>query len=195
MACCIPLPLVQPYQPCSGSKHSGVIVFKMRLAQTGGMTLAEFMDRPRPPRRFEDLEVGETRRSSPRTVTQQDIVHFAQQYDPQWFHADPEAARGSHFGELVASGVHVLAIWRQLDHEINGDIDFVCGIGFDNFRLKTALRAGDTVHATSRITTLTPSTSGKPRGTAVTFYQLRNQNDDVVLEFDSINLVYSRAAY
>lgn len=158
------------------------------------MTLAKPMHRPRPPRRFEDLELGETRRSSSRTVTHQDIVHFAQQYDPQWFHADPEAARSSHFGELVASGVHVLAIWRQLDHEINGDIDFVCGIGFDNFRLKTALRAGDSVHAISLIKSLKLSTSGKARGTAVTFYQLRNQNDDIVLEFDSINLVYSRAS-
>ena len=71
------------------------------------------MDRPRPPRKFEDLELGEIRRSSLRTVTQQEIVDFARQYDPQWFHSDPEAARTSHFGELVASGVHVLAIWRQ----------------------------------------------------------------------------------
>lgn len=166
----------------------------MLLAQTKRMTLAKPMDRPRPPRKFEDLELGEIRRSSSRTVTQQEIVDFARQYDPQWFHSDPEAARTSHFGELVASGVHVLAIWRQLDHEINSDIDFVCGIGFDNFRLKTALRAGDTVYATSRVISLTYSTSGKPRGTAVTYYELRNQNEEIVLQFNSINLVYSRAA-
>lgn len=152
------------------------------------------MDRPRPPRKFEDLELGETRRSSSRRVSQDEIIAFARQYDPQWFHADPEAARASHFGELVASGVHVLAIWRQLDHEINSDIDYVCGIGFDDFRLKTALRAGDTVYATSRVVSLAPSTSGKPRGTAVTYYELRNQNEEIVLQFKSINLVYSRAA-
>lgn len=148
----------------------------------------------RPLRKLEDLAVGESRRSSSRRITEQEIVDFARQFDPQWFHTDPEAARDSHFGEVVASGVHVLAIWRQLDHEINNDIDFVCGIGFDEFRLKNALRPGDVVYATSEILSITPSSSGKPRGTVVTYYELRNQNDDVVLHFKSINLVYSRKA-
>ena len=152
------------------------------------------MSAPRPPRSFEDLEVGEERVSSPRTVTLEEIVDFATKYDPQWFHADPEAAKHSHFGEVVASGVHSFAIWRQLDHEINSDIDFVCGVGFDDFRLKTPLRAGDTVRARSRIKSLTPSQSGKPRGSAVWYYELVNQNDEIVIHFDSINLIYTRDA-
>lgn len=145
-------------------------------------------------RKFEDLTVGERRQSETRTVTEAELLEFARQYDPQWFHADPEKARESHFGGLIASGVHVLAIWRQLDHTINGDVDFVCGIGFDEFRLVTALRAGDTVYVTSEIVSLTPSASGKPRGTAITHYEMRNQNDAVVVRFDSINLVYCRSA-
>lgn len=148
---------------------------------------------PRPKRKFEDLEVGEMRVSPLRTVTQAEIVEFAEKYDPQWFHSDPEAARDSVFGEVVASGVHVLAIWRQLDHAINSDIDFVCGVGFDNFRLKSALRPDDTVYAKSRIISLEPSRSGKPRGTAVTYYELINQHGDIVLQFESINLVHTRA--
>ena len=151
------------------------------------------MQTQRPPRKFEDLKVGETRTSRRFTVTEEEIVTFARQYDPQWFHADPEAAQTSHFGGLVASGVHILAIWRQLDHEINGDIDYVCGVGFDKLRLKTALRAGDTVVASSTVTSLNASTSGKPRGTAVTHYRLVNQKGDTVVCFDSINLVYKRA--
>lgn len=148
----------------------------------------------RPPRKFEDLEIGETRVSSKRTITLEEIVDFASKYDPQWFHADVEAARQSHFGEIVASGVHSFAIWRQLDHEINSDIDFVCGVGFDNFRLKNALRPGDTVYATSRIKSLTPSKSGKARGTAVWYYELRNDRDEIIMHFDSINLIYTRSA-
>ena len=125
---------------------------------------------------------------------QQEIIDFANLYDPQWFHRDVVAARNSHFGEVVASGVHVLAIWRQMDHEINGNIDFVCGVGFDELRLKTALRGGDTVYVTSEITKLTPSESGKPRGTAMTFYKMVNQAGDVIVSFTSINLVYTAAA-
>lgn len=148
----------------------------------------------RPLRKFEDLAVGETRVSAAREVTLAEILEFAAKYDLQWFHADVEAAKHSHFGEVVASGVHSFAIWRQLDHQINSDIDFVCGIGFDNFRLKTALRPGDVVHAESRIISLEPSRSGKARGTAVWYYELRNDRGEIIMHFDSINLVYTRSA-
>jgi acyl dehydratase len=148
----------------------------------------------RPARAFEDLVVGELRQSSPRTVTQDDIITFARQYDPQWFHLDPEAAKQSLFGEVVASGVHVLALWRQMDHEINGDIDFVCGVGFDDLRLRKALRSGDTVFVKSEISTLAPSTSTPDRGTAITRYAMINQRAEDVVTFTSINLVYTRAA-
>ncbi len=147
----------------------------------------------RPPRKFEDLVIGEERRSGPRTVSEEEMVEFARKYDPQWFHADPEAARESVFGEVVASGVFVLAIWRQLDHAINSDIDFICGIGFDEFRLEKAMRPGDTVTAHSRIVELMPSKSRDDRGTAITEYRLTNQNDETVLRFKSINLVRRRA--
>ena len=149
----------------------------------------------RPPRKFEDLVLGEERISSPRTVTTEEIVDFARRYDPQWFHADPDAAVESHFGEVVASGIHVLALWRQMDHEINSDIDFVCGVGMDEMRLPRAVRGGDRLHARSRIVSLQPSTSGKPRGTAITEYAVRNQHGEDVLTFRSINLVYSREAF
>lgn len=147
----------------------------------------------RPPRMFEDLNVGEQRTSPPRTVSEEEMVRFAREYDPQWFHSDPEAAKESTFGEVVASGVFVLAIWRQLDHQINSDIDFVCGIGFDEFRLEKALRPGDTVTAHSEIVELIPSKSRSDRGTAITQYRLTNQDGDTVLRFKSINLVHRRA--
>lgn len=148
----------------------------------------------RPERKFEDLDVGEQRTSSHRVVTEEDIVAFARQYDPQWFHAEPDNAKESIFGEVVASGIHLLAIWRQLDHEMNRDIDFVCGVGWDEVRMKKAVRPGDTVRATSQIVSLAPSRSGKARGTAITRYALVNQHGEEVLSFLSTNLVYSRGA-
>jgi acyl dehydratase len=147
----------------------------------------------RPPRKFEDLRIGEERRSATRTIGADEILAFAREYDPQWFHSDPDAARASVFGELVASGIHTLAIWRQLDHAMNGDIDFVCGVGWDEVRMKNALRSGDTVHAVSRIVDLRPSTTRTDRGTAITEYALVNQHGDTVVSFRSINLVYTQA--
>ena len=148
----------------------------------------------KPWRSFEDLVVGETRRSETVTVTEDEIVTFAKSYDPQWFHTDPEAAKASVFGEVVASGIHVLALWRRLDHSINADIDFVCGVGWEHVRLKRAVRAGDVVYVTSEIVSLEPSRSGKDRGTAVTRYALLTEHGEECLTFESINLVYTRAA-
>jgi acyl dehydratase len=147
----------------------------------------------RPHRSYEDLAVGEFRTSAPRTVTQQEIIAFARQWDPQWFHSDADLARGSVFGEVVASGIHVLALWRQMDHAINSDIDFVCGIGWDELRLKKAIRAGDTIHVTSEIVSLTPSATRTDRGTALTRYAVVNQHGEEAVTFTSINLVYTRA--
>lgn len=149
----------------------------------------------RPARKFEDLVVGEERVSAPYLVTREEIVDFARRYDPQWFHVDPAAAIDSHFGEVVASGIHILALWRQMDHAMNGDIDFVCGVGWDEVRMKRAVRGGDSLSAWSRIIALHPSDSGKPRGTAITDYAVRNQHGADVITFRSINLVYSRAAF
>jgi acyl dehydratase len=147
----------------------------------------------RPARAFEDLAIGERRKSSSRHVSQADIIEFARQYDPQWFHNDVEAAKDSVFGEVIASGIHILALWRQLDHEINGDIDFVCGVGMDELRLKNALRSGDHIHVTSEILELIPSKSGANRGTAITDYTVINQRGEQLATFRSINLVYTRA--
>lgn len=146
-----------------------------------------------PWRCFEDLAVGEKRVSRSRTVTEDEIVEFARAHDPQWFHTDPEAARASVFGQVVASGIHVLALWRQLDHTINSDIDFVCGVGWEHLRLKRAVRAGDTIHVTSEILSLEPSRSGKERGTAVTRYAVLLDDGTECVTFESINLVYTRA--
>ena len=68
-----------------------------------------------PSRYFEDLDTGEYAESSPVTVSEEEIVDFATRYDPQYFHMNPEAAR-SHpqFGEVVASGIHILAINLQI---------------------------------------------------------------------------------
>jgi acyl dehydratase len=145
-----------------------------------------------PHRTFEDLCVGEFRRSRERLVTQEEILAFARSYDPQWFHSDPERARRSVFGEVVASGIHVLAMWRQLDHEINSDIDYVCGVGWDELRLRRAIRAGDVIHVTSKIVELRRSETREDRGTALTRYAVVTQRGEEAVTFTSINLVYTR---
>lgn len=149
---------------------------------------------PHPARKWEDLEIGEETVSSPLTVTAEDILRFAGSYDPQYFHADAEAAKDSLFGELVASGIHTAALWRIMDHEVNGNVDWVCGVQWDDVRWRRAVRAGDTLVAHSRVISKRPSESRPGIGLAVLEHWVDNQDDITVFSFTSTDLVYRRAA-
>jgi acyl dehydratase len=59
---------------------------------------------------FEDFSPGMTKVFGPVSVSQQDIVTFAKEFDPQPFHIDEIAARDSFVGTLIASGWHTCAL-------------------------------------------------------------------------------------
>src|SRR4029077_2581588 len=63
---------------------------------------------------WEDVAIGMRRELGHHTFSEEEIVRFAKMYDPQPFHIDPEAARSSLFGGIIASGWHTAAIWMKL---------------------------------------------------------------------------------
>ena len=143
-------------------------------------------------RYYDDLVVGETRESHEATVELDALLEFSRAYDPQYFHADPAAARGSVFGEVIASGIYTMALWRRLDHEIARDIAWICGVGWDEVRFAVAVRAGDTLQAEATCLSRRDSASDPRRGIAVFAYALRNQRGELVFSCRSTNLVWKR---
>lgn len=141
---------------------------------------------------YEDLLLAEQRVSEPRVVDRDDMLEFARRYDPQYFHADTEAARQSIFGEVVASGIYTAALWRQRDHEISGDIAWICGVAWKDTRWPVALRAGDTIRARATCLSKRPSGSDPNRGIIEMRYELLNQRDQTVFETVSVNLIETR---
>lgn len=145
-------------------------------------------------RYYEDLQPGDTEESTPHIVDRDHMLAFARQYDPQYFHVDPEAARGSTFGEVIASGIYTMALWRRLDHEIAQDIAWICGVAWDDVRFPIAVRGGDALRARAEVREKRASGSDPSRGIVVMLYQLLNQRDEVVFTCLSTNLVHRRAA-
>jgi acyl dehydratase len=143
-------------------------------------------------RYYEDIVVGEVRESSTRKVTLEELLEFATRYDPQYFHADPAAAAGSIFGEIVASGIHGAAIWRRLDHEISSDIRWICGIAWEEVRWPNPIRAGDELRARSEMLTKRRSRSDAARGVVECRYSLLNQGNQTAFTCRSINLIEVR---
>jgi acyl dehydratase len=134
-------------------------------------------------RYFDDFVVGQIYQSGEYLITEDEIVGFARQYDPQPIHTDPDIARRAAFGGLIASGFHTAAVTMRLF--VMSDASTVpgsIGIGVDRLRWPAPVRAGDRLRARFTIENLRPSTRRPGWGTVRTLAQVRNQNEVEVLE-------------
>ncbi len=62
---------------------------------------------------FEDIVIDEAFPLGSHTFTTEEIIRFGKLYDPQYFHTDPELAKHSHFGGLIASGWHTVSVGHR----------------------------------------------------------------------------------
>ena len=83
---------------------------------------------------FEDFAPGQSFRTGARPVTAREITDFAAQFDPQPFHLDNAAARGTLFGGLVASGWHTAALTMRLLVDGFPVAGGIVGLGVDELR-------------------------------------------------------------
>lgn len=101
-------------------------------------------------RQFEDLAEGQAWKVGSWTLAAEDIVAFAQVWDPQPFHVDAAAAKRSPFGTLVASSAHLFAICTRLFHDCAERVDIIAMLGKDKVRLPHPARAGATLTYATR---------------------------------------------
>ena len=95
---------------------------------------------------FEDLEVGDTREFGSYEATKEEILEFAEQYDPQPFHVDEEQAEQSMFGGLIASGWHTASMtMRMLVDNVMAESKATGAVGVDELRWRQPVRPGDTL--------------------------------------------------
>jgi acyl dehydratase len=128
---------------------------------------------------FEDVQVGQRFRSGPYTVRAEEIRAFAAQFDPQPFHLDEQAARGSLFGGLVASGWHTAAITMRLS--LDAGPRFAAGtVGLGaEVTWQRPVRADDTLHVQVEVIDKVESQSKPDRGRVVMRIETRNQRGEV----------------
>ena len=138
-------------------------------------------------RYLDDLMVGESWEGAPFTITEAEVIAFAQQFDPQPMHVDKAAAEAGRFGGLIASGWHVASrVMREyVDAAYFGDVPML-GISIDDLRWLRPVRPGDTLKARREILAVTPSQSRPDRGTVKTKTWVSNQDGDVVMSFENL---------
>jgi acyl dehydratase len=145
---------------------------------------------------LEDFTAGQTFPPASRVrVNKDDIVAFARQFDPQFFHLDEEAARTSIFGGLVASGWHTAALTMRLLTEreakpAGGSV----GLGFDGMRWPIPVRPGDELSIETEVLEVRPSQSRPTHGLIKMRTRTRNQKGEVVQELIQNAMVPRRSA-
>jgi acyl dehydratase len=129
---------------------------------------------------LEDLHLGQRFTSGSHTVDEAQIKAFANQFDPQPFHLDEEAAEDSLFGGLVASGWHTAAITMRLQVESGLPIaGGIIGAGGE-IDWPRPTRPGDVLHVESEVLEIRPSRSRPDRGIVTVRSETRNHRGEVV---------------
>ena len=143
---------------------------------------------------FEDIIVGSTKTFGHYEVTREEVMEFAQAYDPQPFHLEDEAAAQTHFGRLSASGWHTCAMTMRMmvdDMKIHQQAG-LGSPGVDQLRWVKPVYPGDTLSCRSEILEKRRSKSRPDMGIFKSRSQTFNQNGELVLEMISNGLIRVR---
>ena len=135
---------------------------------------------------FEDIEIGVRRELGAYTFTQEEIIAFARAYDPQAFHIDPEAAKHSMFGGLIASGWHTASVWMKLmvaARDGGGAISSGVSPGFENMRWLKPVRPGMTLTYSTEIIEKRPLRSRPEFGLIKSRNEARDESGELVFSF------------
>lgn len=155
---------------------------------------------------FEEIELGKPYPLGSHAFTAEEIIRFGRLYDPQYFHVDPEAARHSHFGGLVASGWHTVVAGHRLmvealfaddeAHRRRGEEPGVSGPspGVNRMDFKAPVRPGDVVTYTLTVTNKRPSNSLPGWGLLFNDIDAVNQRGETVYHAELVGFTRLRDA-
>ncbi|MEF8831098.1 MAG: MaoC family dehydratase [Halobacteriales archaeon] len=135
------------------------------------------------PQTFEDVTVGDRFESDDRyEVTREEILEFAEKYDPQPFHLDEDAAAESHFGGLIASGWHTAAMaMRLLVDGLLVEDGSAGAIGADDLRWYEPVRPGNVLRLEGEVEDKGPWSDA--HGLVHSRVELFNDDDGLVMSY------------
>lgn len=139
--------------------------------------------------KFKELEVGMVIHHGPMVMDQQEMLDFAQRYDPQWFHTDVKRAESGRWGGLIASGWMTcgLAMRMAVDAVLTGSESFGSP-GVERLRWTKPVRPGDLLRLEATVDSKRVSSSRSDLGIMRWTWRLYNQADEQVLEVEATSL-------
>ena len=144
---------------------------------------------------FEDFEVGQELKLGSRTISAEEIIEFASEFDAQPMHLDEEAGKASILGGLAASGWHTCCIFmRMMCDGFLLDSTSQGAPGVDYARWKKPVLAGDTLTGKTVVEDLRLSASRPSLGFVTCRHELVNQRGETVFELKNTGMFLTREA-
>lgn len=141
---------------------------------------------------FEDFHEGQEIALGSRTVSEEEIIAFATQFDPQPFHVDHEAA-ASMFGGLIASGWHTCSLMmRMVVDGVMASSSSMGSPGLDKVRWILPVHAGDTLAVSYLTTGIKASASRPDRGVVWSMWKAVNQRGELVCTVEGMGMFARR---
>ncbi len=138
---------------------------------------------------FEDFFPGQEIALGSRTVSEEEIIAFATQFDPQPFHVDHDAAANSIFRGVIASGWHTCSMMMRLVvDKLMSESSSMGSPGLDGVRWLLPVRAGDTISVSYLTTKVKPSASRTDRGVVWSKWTATNQHGDAVCTIEGMGM-------
>lgn len=143
---------------------------------------------------LEDMIVDAVAEMGSYEVTREEVIAFAQKYDPQPFHLSDEAASATHFGRIPASGWHTCAMTMAViaRYVVKLNQAGLGSPGIDELRWLKPVYPGDTISVSSRVTEVNPSRSKPDMGSVRSDLSVTNQHNEPVMTYTSIFLMRRR---
>ena len=144
-------------------------------------------------RYFEDLEVGDVSAFGRYPVSEQEIVDFISQFDPQPWHFDAATVEAASDGGPAASGWHTASMMmRMIADDPEMTVGAIASFGFDELRWLRPVKSGDVLSVRSTVVEKVPSRSKPDRGTVKLCQEVLNQDAEVVMSLLSLVLYRRR---
>lgn len=142
---------------------------------------------------WEDFPPGEVAEYGPRTITREEIIAFAAEFDPQPMHLDEAAARASMLGGLAASGWHSCALMmRMMCDWFVADAASWGGPGVEEVRWLKPIRPGDALLLRRQTLDKRASKSRPEMGFVKFAYALVNQAGETVMTLTTSMMIGRR---
>ena len=139
--------------------------------------------------KFAEIEAGQVIDAGTVSVSEDEIIAFARQFDPQWFHLDSSRATASRWNRLIASGWHTccLAMKLVVDNVLT-DSESFGSPGLTNLNWSNPVRPGDQLRLQIEVSDARTARSRPTLGIVSWTWRMRNQREAEVLSLEATSL-------